>query len=81
MQNLTQDVNRFAILENLLQELSARYRSIDSEIAEFMTIHLISENSNEILHSFGEAVANQQMVFAQEFERVIEINYFYSIYI
>ncbi|CAG8432924.1 6070_t:CDS:10 [Diversispora eburnea] len=70
MQNLTQDVNRFAILENLLQELSVRYRTIDSEIAEFMTIHLISENSNEILHSFGEAVANQQIIFAQEFERI-----------
>ncbi|CAG8689254.1 4251_t:CDS:10, partial [Acaulospora morrowiae] len=68
-QNLSQDVNRFAILENLLQELSAQYRTIDTEVENFLATHLIAENA-EVLHSFGEAVANQKMIFAQEFERI-----------
>ncbi|CAG8459304.1 17347_t:CDS:10, partial [Acaulospora colombiana] len=61
LQNLTHDVNRFAILEKLLQELSVQYRTIENEVAEYLSNVLIAENP-EILHSFSEAVNNQQII-------------------
>ncbi|KAF0561158.1 Serine/threonine-protein kinase SMG1 [Gigaspora margarita] len=70
LQNLTQDVNRFVLLENLLQELVSQYRVINAEVADFIATQIINENAGELLRSFGDAVANQQMIFAQEFERM-----------
>ncbi|CAG8610127.1 23518_t:CDS:10, partial [Racocetra persica] len=70
LQNLTQDVNRFVLLENLLQELVSQYRVINAEIADFIATQIVNENTGELLRSFGDAVANQQMIFAQEFERM-----------
>lgn len=71
MENLNQDVNRFVRLDTLLQELATQYRAIEVEVAELITQQLATTPDVVILQSFNESVTNQQILFAQEFERVI----------
>ncbi|CAI2173764.1 5161_t:CDS:10 [Funneliformis geosporum] len=77
LEDLTQDVNIFIRLDSLLQELTAQYRTIEVDITEMIiTKQFTTPESNEsdvILQSFNEDVTNQQILFAQEFERMKHI--------
>src|SRR5688572_33147677 len=84
LENLNQDVNRFIRLDTLLQELATQYRAIEVEVAELITQQLATTPDVVILQSFNESVTNQQILFAQEFERVINSyhsDFFFGIYL
>ncbi len=68
MENLTQDVNRFVRLDSLLQDLATQYRAIADLIKQQLTTTPAGSDV-VILQSFNESVTNQQILFAQEFER------------
>jgi len=68
LENLTQDVNRFVRLDSLLQDLATQYRAIADLIKQQLTTTPAGSDV-VILQSFNESVTNQQILFAQEFER------------
>ncbi|PKK74871.1 hypothetical protein RhiirC2_737836, partial [Rhizophagus irregularis] len=68
LENLKQDVNRFVRLDTLLQELVTQYRAIEVDVAELITKQFAGSDV-VILQSFNESITNQQILFAQEFER------------
>lgn len=66
-------MNRFVRLDTLLQELVTQYRAIEVDVAELITKQFAGSDV-VILQSFNESITNQQILFAQEFERVSGIN-------
>ncbi|GBC43817.2 serine/threonine-protein kinase SMG1 isoform X3 [Rhizophagus irregularis DAOM 181602=DAOM 197198] len=72
LENLKQDVNRFVRLDTLLQELVTQYRAIEVDVAELITKQFAGSDV-VILQSFNESITNQQILFAQEFERMQHI--------
>ncbi|CAG8478500.1 7348_t:CDS:10 [Funneliformis caledonium] len=76
LEDLTQDVNIFIRLDSLLQELTAQYRTIEVDITEMIIAKKLTTPESEgdaALQSFNDDVTNQQILFAQEFERMKHI--------
>ncbi|GET01157.1 serine/threonine-protein kinase SMG1 isoform X2 [Rhizophagus clarus] len=72
LENLKQDVNRFVRLDTSLQELTTQYRAIEVDVAELIT-NQFAGSDVVVLQSFNESITNQQILFAQEFERMKHI--------
>ncbi|CAG8553655.1 2074_t:CDS:10, partial [Ambispora leptoticha] len=74
LENFTRDVNKFMQLELLLQKIIANYQEIQSEaskqISAYSSTSTTAASNEVVLQSFGDAIANQQILFAQELQRI-----------
>ncbi|KAG9306966.1 hypothetical protein G9A89_000880, partial [Geosiphon pyriformis] len=72
LESLQLDVNIFMSLDKALQDLGAQYMKIHADVDKVISSHLAT-TSDPVTQSFGDISSNQQILFAQELERMKHI--------